>query len=118
MKVVWTPLAEEQVTQFIGSMRADRTGAAWRWLQALLGRIRGLSRYPRSGTALGELDKHAAHTSLREIFFDPCRIVYRLEADRLVILAVRSSGAHRKSPRYVERPREARRVAPGRSSTA
>lgn len=105
MKVAWTPLAEERVVQFIDSMRSDRTGAAWRWLQALLARVRGLSR-----GADGEAGAH-----LGEIFFDPCRIVYRIESDRLVILTVRCVGAHRKSARYEEHPRATLPVARGRS---
>lgn len=105
MKVVWTPLAEARVAQLIGSMRADRTGAAWRWLQSLLGRTRGLSR-----TAPGD---HSG-TVTGEIFFHPCRIIYRVERHRIVILTVRQAAEHRKSARYAERPRGAPPAARGR----
>jgi len=118
MNVVWTPLAEARVRQFIRSMRADRTGAAWRWVQGLLARIRGVARYPQSGHAVRELESargHAHSSQTGEIYFDPCRVIYRIEARRIVILTVRTAGAHRKSARYVERPRGARPAAPGRS---
>jgi plasmid stabilization system protein ParE len=117
MKVVWTPLAEARVAQMIGSMRADRTGAAWRWLQGLLARIRGLARYPRNGIVVPEVGgpPAAAAGTIGEIYFAPCRIVYRVDARRIVILTVRAAGAHRKSARYEERPRRARRAARGRS---
>ncbi|MGH7654278.1 MAG: hypothetical protein ACREN6_06395 [Gemmatimonadaceae bacterium] len=92
-------------------MRADRTGAAWRWLQSLLARIRGLSRSPRGAHAGAE-----AGAEPGEIFFDPCRILYRIERRRLVILTIRPVAEHRKSARYAERPRGARRVAHDRSS--
>jgi ParE toxin of type II toxin-antitoxin system, parDE len=105
MNVTWTPLAEERAVQFIASMRSDRTGAAWRWLQALLARIRGLSRSPDG----------AAGAQLGEIHFDPCRIVYRIESDRLVILTIRAVGTHRKSARYEERPPGVPRAARDRS---
>jgi plasmid stabilization system protein ParE len=105
MNVVWTPLAEARVAHFIGSMRADRTGAAWRWLQSLLARVRGLSRSAR--------DRHAG-AATHEIFFDPCRVVYRIETRRIVILTVRPVAEHRKSARYAERPRGSPAAARGR----
>jgi hypothetical protein len=106
MNIVWTPLAEERAAQLVVSMRGGRTGAAWRWLQGLLGRIRGLSQLEDRGDGVGES------------FFAPCRIIYRIEARRIVILTLRSVGRHRKSARYEEPPRGARRVGRGRSSTA
>ena len=108
MNVVWTPLAEARVEQFIGTMRADRTGAAWRWLQSLLARVRGRSRSAHREHA-------AARTTTGEIFFDPCRVVYRVERRRIVILTVRPVAEHRKSARYAERPRGVPPAARGRS---
>ena len=106
MNVVWTPLAEERAAQLVESMQVDRTGAAWRWLQGLLRRIRGLSQLDDRGDGVGES------------FFAPCRIIYRIEAGRIVILTLRSVGRQRKSARYEEPPRAARRAGRGRSSTA
>ena len=109
MKVVWTPLAEARVAEFVRSMRADRTGACWRWLQALLARVRGLAH-----------GAHGSHAGVGtgEIFLDPCLVVYRIEPQRLVILTVRLASAHRKSARYVERPRGSPPAGRGRSSAA
>jgi hypothetical protein len=107
MTILWTPLAEARVAGFIASMRADRTGAAWRWLQALLGRVRGLAN--------GVHGDHAG-AGTGEIFFDPCRIIYRIERRRLVILTVQPVTRHRKSARYAERPRGSRPAARGRPS--
>lgn len=104
MKVVWTPIAEERAAEIVASMRCDRTGAAWRWLQGMLARIRGVSKGP-----------HPRGERVGEVFFAPCRIIYSVASDRLVILTLRSAEPHRKSARYEEHPRGARRVSRGRS---
>ena len=103
MNVYWTSVAEERVAQIIASMSADRTGAAWRWQYALLGRIRGLA------------GAEAETVGIYETFFAPCRIVYRIERDRLVILTLHPAAPHRKSARYEERPPAAPPAAPDRS---
>lgn len=102
MRVFWTPVAEERVVDIIASMCGDRTGAAWRWQYALLGRIRGLAHED-----LAE--------GIYEAFFAPCRIVYRIERDRLVILTLHAAAPHRKSARYDERPPATPPSAPSHS---
>jgi plasmid stabilization system protein ParE len=106
MKVAWTPLAEARAAEIVASMRADRSGAAWRWLQAMLARIRGVSHAYQARGARGRI---------AEVFFAPCRIVYIVESERLVIVTLRPAGRHRKSARYEEPPRGALRAAHGRS---
>ena len=106
MNVFWTPLAEERAAQIIASMSADRTGAAWRWQFGLLGRIRGLS--------VGSDQPEGVYES----FFAPCRIVYRVERDRLVVLTLHAVAPHRKSARYEERPPAMPPSARDRSSAA
>jgi len=107
MKVVWTPIAEERAAEIVASMRADRTGAAWRWLQGMLARIRGVSRAHHGRGMRG--------ARFGDVFFAPCRIIYRVDSERLVILTLRSVERHRKSARYEEPPRGARRASRGRS---
>jgi plasmid stabilization system protein ParE len=92
MMIVWTPVAEERAAELVSSMKGDRTGAAWRWLQAMLARVRGLAQYEGMGEGL------------RESYFAPCRIIYRVETDRMVILTLQPVGRHRKSARYEELP--------------
>lgn len=137
MRVAWTPLAEARAAEIVDSMRVDRTGAAWRWLQTMLGRIKGVSKglqERRTHTEHGEHSAHGEHGApgehrapgehgapgerarIAEVFFAPCRIVYLIEPERLVILTLRPAGRHRKSARYEEPPREARRDWRGRSS--
>ncbi len=106
MNIVWTPLAEERAAEIVASMKADRTGAAWRWLQGLLARVRGISQYESLSEGLGEA------------YFSPCRIIYRIERDRMVVLTFHAVGRHRKSARYEERPPAAPPSSPDRPSTA
>jgi hypothetical protein len=103
MTVFWTPLAETRAAEIIASMVADRTGAAWRWQYALLSRIQGLAR----GAPPPE--------GIYETIFAPCRIVYRVERDRMVVLTLHAVVPHRKSARYEERPPATPPSAPYRS---
>ena len=115
MRIVWTPRAEERAAQVVESMQRDRTGAAWRWLQGTLARLRGLAKDPRRTFVVRELAALEGGQRYGEAFVDPCRIIFRFERDRMVILTLRHVGRHRKSARYEERPRGARPAARDRS---
>jgi toxin ParE1/3/4 len=99
MKVLWSPIAEERAAQIVEGIRRKDAGAAWRWLQAMLARVRALSRNALRGYGVPELD-HRPH--IGEILFAPYRILYRIDGRRVVILALRSA---RKPPHDHERDR-------------
>ena len=106
MNVFWTSLAEERVAEIIASMQVHRIGAAWRWQYALLGRIRGLS------------ETCTRPQGIYESYFAPCRVVYRIERDRMLVLTLHAASPYRTSARYEERPPAALPAGPGRSSAA
>jgi plasmid stabilization system protein ParE len=85
VKVVWSPTAVERAAQLVKSMRGDTTGAPWRWLQALLARVDGLSDNGLRGTGVRELD---GRPHVGQVQFAPIRVIYRIERDRVVVLTL------------------------------
>ena len=115
MRVAWTPRAEESAAAVVESMRGDRTGAAWRWLQGMLAKVRALAKDPRHAFVVRELARSANGGVYGEVYVEPCRIIFRIDLTRIAILTLRPVGRHKKSARYEERPRGARPAARDRS---
>jgi plasmid stabilization system protein ParE len=88
MKIVWSPLAEERLMHIIEKMRRERSGAGWRWLQRILAVIRKLPATSLRGFGVPEL---AGRSCIGQVYVDPCRIVYRIDESRIVILTIRSA---------------------------
>ena len=88
MKVVWSPVAEERLVAVITKMRHERTGAGWRWLQGLLAIIRSLPATALRGFGVPELP---GRSCIGQVYVAPCRVVYRIDESRIVILTIRSA---------------------------
>ena len=88
MKIVWSPLAEERLAEVITRMRRERTGAGWRWLQGLLVIIGNLPAAALDGFGVPEL---TGRSCIGQVYVDPCRVVYRIDESRIVILTIRSA---------------------------
>ena len=88
MNVVWSPVATARAAHIIECMMRDDAGAAWRWSQAMLARVRALSTSALRGYGVPELEHRA---NVGEITFAPYRVIYRVEARRIVILTLRSA---------------------------
>lgn len=85
MKVVWTPLAEARAVEAVDCIAKDRPDAAAAWLDQLLDRVKGLDRFARRGRVVPEI----GHPDYREIQHAPYRVIYRVDATRVVVLTVR-----------------------------
>ena len=57
MRLVWSPLAEQQVDEALSYIAADDAAAARRWLEELLERVDSLRRFPDSGRVAPELGR-------------------------------------------------------------
>ena len=88
MRIVWSPLAEERLAQVITKVRRERTGAGWRWLQGFLVIIGNLPATALHGFGVPEL---TGRSCIGQVYVDPCRIVYRIDESRIVILTVLST---------------------------
>jgi toxin ParE1/3/4 len=85
MKVVWSPLAEQRALEAVEYIAQDRPRTAAVWLETLLERVSQLDRFEEQGRAVSEIGIPA----YREILHAPYRIIYRVDASRVVILTLR-----------------------------
>ena len=98
MKLVWSPRAVAQATEIARYIAADRPGAAAAWVDALFARAARITDYPQAGRRVPELPKRR---DLREVLVGTYRVIYRVEATRVVLLTVRH-GARRFDPDVLE----------------
>lgn len=89
MKVLWSPLADEQVDEIVAYIAVDDRAAALAWLEQLLERVASLVRFPDSGRTVPELQRD----DMRELLVGSYRVIYRRKADVVEIATIRH-GAH------------------------
>lgn len=85
MKVVWAPTAEVRALEAVGYIAQDRPAGAAAWLEELLERTASLSRFPRRGPKVPEINR----PEYRQLLHDSSRIIYRIDATQVVILTLR-----------------------------
>ena len=64
---------------------ADRPQAGAAWLEELLARVASLDRFAKRGRVVPEIAK----PNYRQVFHYPYRVIYRVDATRVVILTIR-----------------------------
>lgn len=85
MTIIWSPLALDRVSEAADYIIRDNPVAAEKWITGLFDLVSHLSQSPLRGRKVPELDRK----DIREIFYDSFRIIYRVEAKRVLILTVR-----------------------------
>jgi toxin ParE1/3/4 len=85
VKVIWAPLAERRALEAVDYIARERPAVAAAWLEELLEKTAGLSRFPRRGPEVPEI----ARPSYREIQHPPYRVIYRVDTAQVVILTLR-----------------------------
>ena len=85
MRVVWSPLALERVQAIAEEIAAERPATAVKWVRVLFTRVHQLRQYPQSGRVAPDL----ARPEIRQLPYPPYRIIYRVDASRVVILTLR-----------------------------
>ena len=85
MRVVWSPLAEVRAGEALEAMLRERPAAAAAWLDRLLAGVAQLGRFPERGRMVPEVGRK----DVREVMQAPYRVIYRVDAKRVVILTVR-----------------------------
>ena len=86
MRVTWSALAEERALEAVDYIAQDRPQAAAAWLEELLERVARLDRFARRGRVVPEIGR----STVREIWHAPYRVIYRVDASRVVILTTSS----------------------------
>lgn len=83
-RVLWTRQAIEDVEAIRAFVARDSPHYATLIAERMVEAVQRLQEFPRSGRVVPELERDA----YREIIFGAYRIVHRLEADRIEVLAV------------------------------
>ena len=85
MKILWSPLAIDRVSEIAGYIAQDNPVAADRWVDTVFEKVKELKGFPESGRIVPEINNN----TIRELIYGNYRIVYRVEINRISILTVR-----------------------------
>jgi toxin ParE1/3/4 len=85
MRILWSPLAVDRVSEIVSYIAQDNPVAAEGWMNTIFEKVEELKKFPESGRIVPETD----NKTIRELIYGNYRIVYRLEEKRISILTVR-----------------------------
>jgi len=84
MRVIWTRRAQRDLVEIRRFIARDSPAAAQRWIARLRDGARKAADFPLGGIRVPELNLE----NLREAILGGYRIVYRVEAEAIVVLTV------------------------------
>ena len=85
MKVSWSSLAIDRVSEIAEYIARDNYKAAKSWVDTVFERVARLKTHPESGRVVPEINNRA----IRELIYGNYRLIYRLEEKRISVLTVR-----------------------------
>jgi len=84
VKLEWSPLALDRVSEIARYIAKDNPDAAERWVNELFDAVERLADFPESGRIVPEVGVRR----IRELVFGAYRVIYSIK-DKVVILTVR-----------------------------
>ena len=85
MKVFWSTLALERVSEIAEYIARDAPDTAERWIDQIFAAAERLEVFPNSGHIVPELNR----PDVREVLHKGYRIIYKVKPERVEILTVR-----------------------------
>ena len=85
MKIIWSPLSVERMTEIAKYIAEDNPDASITWVESIFEIIDRLKQYPESGRIVPEIDK----PNIREVIYGNYRIIYKILKQELYILTIR-----------------------------
>jgi toxin ParE1/3/4 len=85
MRIRWSPLAIDRVSEIAGFIAQDNPAAAESWVNTVFKKVEELKVFPESGRIVPE----AKNKTIMELIYGNYRIVYQVEQRSLSILTVR-----------------------------
>jgi len=85
MRIIWSPLAVDRVSEIAKYIAQDNPSAAEDWTNTVFGKVEHLKSFPESGRIVPEI----SNPRIRELIYSNYRIIYRIEEKRFSILTVR-----------------------------
>jgi len=86
LKLIWSPLAVERVRDIVEYIALDKATAAENWANDIFDSVGRLAELPQSGRIVPEIKR----PEIREISKGNYRIIYKIKADAILILTVKS----------------------------
>ncbi len=84
MKVVWTQTAIEHLTGIFGYIARDSQQYARRMVDRITSRSTQIAGFPESGEVVAEY----GDPRIRGVIEGPYRVIYRIDRDRIVVVAI------------------------------
>jgi addiction module RelE/StbE family toxin len=84
MKIEWTEPAVTDLETIRDYIKKDSNYYAIRFVERIIEAVESLERFPKKGRVVPEAEEE----NIREILFYSYRIIYRVETERILILAV------------------------------
>lgn len=100
-QIVWTEPALLEINEIAEYIALDKLEAAQRLVRNVFSRVEKLKDFPKSGRKPPELPNR---TRYREVIVGPCRIFYRKEKSKILIIYVMRS--ERTLRKYILEDRE------------
>jgi addiction module RelE/StbE family toxin len=85
MRIVWSPLAVDRVSEIADYIAQDNLVSAENWIEMIFLKVVQLRSFPESGRIVPEINNQ----KIRELIYGNYRIIYRIEERQLSILTVR-----------------------------
>lgn len=85
MKIIWSPLAIERVSEIAEYIAQDKPSAAENWIDTVFSKVDKLKSSPEIGRIVPEIKNN----QFRELIYGNYRIIYRIEKKQISILTIR-----------------------------
>ena len=86
MKIIWSPLAVEQVRDIASYIALDKPSVAVQWAEKKFNSVERLSEFPNSGRIVPEINRN----EIREIVNGNYRVIYKVKEKEILVLIVKS----------------------------
>jgi len=85
MKIAWSPLAVDRVSEIAGYIAQDKPSAAEKWINTVFSKVEQLKSSPEIGRIVPEI----RNDQFRELIYGNYRIIYRIEKKQISVLTIR-----------------------------
>lgn len=85
MRIRWSPLAVDRVSEIADYIAQDDPLAADRWVRSVFDRVKQIKNFSKSGRYVPEINRK----DIRELIYGNYRIIYRVETKVVSVLTVR-----------------------------
>ena len=85
MRIIWSPLAVDRVSEIADYIAQDKTTSAIKWIDTVFSKVAQLKSSPEIGRIVPEIND----SQFRELIYGNYRIIYRIEKKQIFILTIR-----------------------------